>query len=134
MRAKFRRRLSPAPVALPAHVREHTLASMEWQNRITVNPDIRSGKPCVRGTRIAVCDVLEYLAGGMSEEQLLEDFPDLLREDIRACLAFAAARERQLANPALDGAVQAVRRRVKRLPFGREVDDYLRVTRGPRKL
>jgi uncharacterized protein (DUF433 family) len=71
---------------------------MDWQERIAVNPAVRSGKPCVKGTRIAVYDVLEYLAGGMTEDQILSDFPDLTREDIRACLAFAAARERRLVN------------------------------------
>lgn len=71
---------------------------MGWEQRITVNPGVRSGKPCIKGTRITVYDVLEYLAGGMSEDQVLSDFPDLEREDIRAALAFAAARERRLAN------------------------------------
>jgi len=71
---------------------------MAWQNRISVSPAIRSGKPCIKGTRITVYDVLEYLAGGMTEDELLNDFPDLTREDIRAVLAFAAARERRLAN------------------------------------
>ncbi len=72
---------------------------MNWQERIVVNPEVRSGKPCVRGTRITVYDVLEYLAGGMSEDEILDDFPDLTRDDIRACLAFAAARERRELNP-----------------------------------
>jgi uncharacterized protein (DUF433 family) len=71
---------------------------MAWQDRIAVSAAVRSGKPCVKGTRITVYDILEYLAGGMSEDQVLNDFPDLEREDIRACLAFAAARERRLAN------------------------------------
>ena len=71
---------------------------MAWQDRISVNPAIRSGKPCIKGTRITVYDVLEYLAGGMSEDEILGDFPDLTREDIRMSLAFAAARERRLAN------------------------------------
>lgn len=71
---------------------------MDWQPRISVNPAVRSGKPCVKGTRITVYDVLEYLAGGMAEDDILRDFPDLEREDIRAVLAFAAARERRLAN------------------------------------
>jgi uncharacterized protein (DUF433 family) len=71
---------------------------MNWQDRIWVNPVVRSGKPCIKGTRITVYDVLEYLAGGMTEDQILGDFPDLTREDIRAALAFAAARERRLAN------------------------------------
>lgn len=72
---------------------------MQLDDRITISPGIRGGKPCVRGTRITVYDVLEYLAGGMSEEDILADFPSLTREDIRACLAFAAARERRLAVP-----------------------------------
>lgn len=71
---------------------------MGWQERITVNPGVRSGKPCVKGTRITVYDVLEYLAGGMTEDQILSDFPDLTRDDVRACLAFAAARERRVTN------------------------------------
>ncbi len=71
---------------------------MNWQDRISVSPEIRSGKPCVRGTRITAYDILEYLAGGMSEDDILSDFPDLTRDDIRACLAFAAARERRLKN------------------------------------
>ena len=69
---------------------------MNLQDRITVDPQIRSGKPCIRGTRITVYDVLEYLAGGNSEAELLEDFPDLAHEDVLAVLAFAAARERRL--------------------------------------
>jgi uncharacterized protein (DUF433 family) len=63
--------------------------------RITVDPAVRFGKPCVRGTRIAVGDVLGYLAGGMSEAQILVDFPQLTGDDIRACLAYAAERERR---------------------------------------
>ncbi|MGH7207259.1 MAG: DUF433 domain-containing protein [Nitrospiraceae bacterium] len=69
---------------------------MSWQDRITIEPDKRGGKPCIRGLRITVYDVLEYLASGMSEEAILKDFPDLTREDIRACLAFAADRERKM--------------------------------------
>ncbi len=72
--------------------------AMSWQERITVNPLVRSGKPCVKGTRITVYDVLEYLAGGMNEAEILADFPDLTPDDIRACLAFAAARERRVSN------------------------------------
>jgi len=63
--------------------------------RIIVDPAVRFGKPCVRGTRITVGDVLGYLASGMSEQQLIEEFPQLTREDIRACLAYAAERERR---------------------------------------
>ncbi|MBI3934256.1 MAG: DUF433 domain-containing protein [Acidobacteria bacterium] len=71
---------------------------MDWQERISVNPAIRSEQPCIKGTRITVYDVLEYLAGGMTEDAILADFPDLTRDDIRACLAFAAARERRVEN------------------------------------
>ena len=71
---------------------------MDWEIRISVNPTVRSGKPCIKGTRITVYDVLEYMAGGMSEGEILADFPDLAAEDIRACLAFAAARERRLSS------------------------------------
>ena len=63
---------------------------------ITVEPGERGGKPCIRGLRITVYDVLEYLASGMSEAEILADFPDLTGEDIRACLAFAADRERRM--------------------------------------
>jgi len=69
---------------------------MDYTKIITVEPGKRSGKPCVRGTRITVTDVLEYLAGGMTEDEILADFPYLTRDDIRACLAFAADRERRL--------------------------------------
>ncbi len=60
---------------------------------ITLEPDKRSGKPCIRGLRITVTDILEYLAGGMTEAEILEEFPDLTIEDIRACYAFAAIRD-----------------------------------------
>ena len=69
---------------------------MDYQSRITIEPGKRSGKPCIRGLRITVYDVLEYLASGMTEAQILADFPDLTSEDIRACLAFAADRERKM--------------------------------------
>lgn len=69
---------------------------MRNQNRITIEPGKRGGKPCIRGLRITVYDILEYLASGMSEDEILSDFPDLEREDIRACLEFAADRERKL--------------------------------------
>jgi uncharacterized protein (DUF433 family) len=69
---------------------------MDVLERITIDPARRSGKPCIRDTRIAVYDVLDYLASGMSEEDVLNDFPELDVEDIRASLAFAAARERRL--------------------------------------
>jgi uncharacterized protein (DUF433 family) len=70
---------------------------MNYKDYITINPNKRSGKPCIRNLRMTVTDVLEYLASGMSEDEILDDFPDLTREDIRACLAFAADRERNLA-------------------------------------
>lgn len=73
------------------------LANMSYQERIAIDPEIRSGKPCIKGTRITVYDVLEYLAGGMTEEQILRDFPSLARDDIKAALEFAADRERKLA-------------------------------------
>ena len=69
---------------------------MDYQHIITIEPDKRSGKPCIRGMRITVYDVLDYLASDMSVEKILSDFPELTREDIRACLAFAADRERRL--------------------------------------
>jgi uncharacterized protein (DUF433 family) len=64
---------------------------------ITIEAGKRGGKPCIRGLRITVHDVLEYLAAGMTEDEIITDFPDLTREDIRACLKFAADRERKLA-------------------------------------
>lgn len=67
---------------------------VDWRDLITVQPDKLGGKPCVRGMRISVADVLEYLASGMSMDEVLSDFPDLTRDDLLACLAYAAARER----------------------------------------
>ncbi len=69
---------------------------MSYLERITIEPGKRGGRPCIRGLRITVYDVLDYLASGMTEDEILRDFPDLTREDIRACLAFAADRERRL--------------------------------------
>jgi len=69
---------------------------VDYSKIITIEPGKRSGKPCIRGTRMTVSDVLEYLASGMTQEQVLAEFPDLTAEDIRACLAFAADRERKL--------------------------------------
>lgn len=70
---------------------------VDYRKHITIDPAIRSGKPCVKGTRITVYDVLGYLAAGMTVEQVVTDFPTLKPEDVRACLAFAADRERKLA-------------------------------------
>ena len=69
---------------------------MDYKHLITIEADKRSGQPCIRGLRMTVQDVLEYLASGMSVDEILADFPDLTAEDIRACLAFAEDRERRL--------------------------------------
>jgi uncharacterized protein (DUF433 family) len=69
---------------------------MDYRDRIAIDPLVRSGKPCVRGTRIAVADVLDYLGGGMSVAEVLADLPDLTAEDVQACLSFAADRERRM--------------------------------------
>ncbi len=69
---------------------------MNYREIITIEPDKMGGKPCIRGLRITVYDVLDYLASGMSEAEILADFPDLTHDDLRACLAFAADRERRL--------------------------------------
>jgi len=69
---------------------------MSYQHIITIEPGRRGGRPCVRGLRIAVADVLGWLAAGMSHEQIIADYPELTEEDIRACLAYAADRERRI--------------------------------------
>ena len=69
---------------------------MDYRDYITIDPNKRGGKPCVRGLRITVYEVLEYLASDMTEAEILEDFPDLTRDDLKACIAFAADRERRL--------------------------------------
>lgn len=69
---------------------------MDYSRIITIEPGKRSGQPCVRGLRTTVRDVLEYLAGGMTPQEIVAEFPDLTLEDIQACLAFAADRERRL--------------------------------------
>ena len=69
---------------------------MDYKDVITIEPGKMGGKPCIRGLRITVYDVLDYMASGMSEGEILSDFPDLTRDDLRACLAFAADRERRL--------------------------------------
>jgi uncharacterized protein (DUF433 family) len=70
--------------------------TIDYTKIITLEPGKRSGKPCIRGMRITVSDVLEYLASGMSVDEILADFPELTHDDIHACLAFAAERERRL--------------------------------------
>lgn len=69
---------------------------MDYKHLITIDSSMRSGQPCIRGMRITVQDVLEYLAGGMTVDEVLADFPELTSEDIRACLGYAADRERRL--------------------------------------
>lgn len=70
--------------------------SVGYESIITLDPDKRGGKPCIRGLRITVYDVLSYLAAGMSHQEILDDFPSLTEEDILACLGYAADRERQM--------------------------------------
>ena len=74
--------------------RPHKL--MDYHEIITIEPGKRSGKPCIRGLRITVYDILEYLASGMTQEEILQDFSELTSEDIKACLSFAADREKRL--------------------------------------
>lgn len=81
--------------------RETYRSRVDWRSRITIEPGKRSGQPCIRGLRMTVGDVLEYLASGMSEDEILGDFPDLEREDIRAALAFAAEREKRVHGPSV---------------------------------
>ncbi|HET9177748.1 MAG TPA: DUF433 domain-containing protein [Terriglobia bacterium] len=69
---------------------------MDYREIISIEPGKRGGKPCIRGLRITVYDVLDYLASGMTEQEILRDFPELTSDDIKACLAFAADRERKL--------------------------------------
>ncbi len=69
---------------------------MDYRDYITIEPNKRGGKPCIRGLRITVYEVLEYMASGMTEAEILSDFPDLTKDDLRAALAFAADRERRL--------------------------------------
>lgn len=72
------------------------MTDQTWRSLITVEPGKRGGRPCVRGMRITVYDVLSYLAAGMTPDEVLADFPYLTADDIRACLAFAAERERRM--------------------------------------
>ncbi len=83
--------------AIDAQAQHTHILTMNYRDIITIEPGKRSGKPCILGLRITVYDVLAYLASGMSEAEILEDFPELTAEEIRACLAFAADRERRLA-------------------------------------
>lgn len=81
---------------LPMLTHSLTIRRMNYQDIITIEPGKRGGKPCIRGMRITVYDVLEYMASGMSQEEVLNEFPYLTEQDIRACLAFAADREKHL--------------------------------------
>ena len=69
---------------------------MDYRDYITIEPNKRGGKPCVRGLRITVYEVLEYLASEMTEAEILADFPDLTHDDLKACISYAADRERRL--------------------------------------
>ncbi len=77
----------------------YTMLTMNYADIITIEPGKRSGKPCIRGMRITVSDVLEYLASGMTEDEIISDFPELTKDDIHACLWFAADREKKLSPP-----------------------------------
>ena len=81
---------------MPPRSSGFTIAAMNYQDIITIEPGKRGGKPCIRGMRITVYDILEYLASGMSQQEILKDFPYLTEIDILACLAYAADREKQL--------------------------------------
>jgi len=83
-------------LALDQANKRDVTSGCNYRDYITIDPNKRAGKPCVRGLRITVYEVLEYLASDMSEEQILHDFPDLTHEDLKACIAFAADRERKL--------------------------------------
>ena len=76
----------------------YTVHMKDFMDHIVIDPRIRSGKPCIRGTRITAYDILEYLAGGMTTDEILAEFPELSRDDIQAVLQFAANRERRLAS------------------------------------
>ena len=78
------------------HSAKGAIMSQDYMDRITIEPNKRSGQPCIRGMRITVYDIVEYMAGGMSEDEILYDFPELEREDVRASLAFVSAPERRL--------------------------------------
>lgn len=78
-------------------VSDYTTPMTDLMDRIVIDPRVRSGKPCIRGTRITAYDILEYFAAGMSGEQILAEFQELTPDDIQAVFQFAAAREKRLA-------------------------------------
>jgi uncharacterized protein (DUF433 family) len=82
-------------IASTAFVLYLNISTMNYRNYITIEQNKRGGKPCVRGLRITVYEVLEYLASEMTEAEILDDFPDLTKEDLKACIAYAADRERR---------------------------------------
>lgn len=88
--------MDPSTSALTSAPIPPMLRVMDYQHLITIELGKRGGKPCIRGLRITVTDVLGYLAAGMTTDEIVTDFPDLTVEDVRACLAFAADRERRL--------------------------------------
>lgn len=69
---------------------------IDYQKHITINPNVRFGRPCIVGTRISVYDVLNWMANGLSVEQIIADFPELTSEQVNACLAYAADKERKV--------------------------------------
>jgi uncharacterized protein (DUF433 family) len=91
-------RTAPPNIALQISPKRAKGMSMDksYRNIITINPNVRSGKPTIRGLRYTVYDILSYLAAGMTVTEILDDFPDLTEEDIQACLSFAADREHQI--------------------------------------
>ena len=78
------------------NIKKSYLSPMDYREHIEINPDIRFGKPCVKGTRISVYDVLSWLSLGMSNDEIIEDYPSLTIESIRACLAYAADKGERL--------------------------------------
>lgn len=86
----------PGETLLRADRKDAKLSSMDYQHIISIEPGKRGGRPCIRHMRIAVADVLGWLAAGQTHQQILDDFPELTEDDIRACLAYAADRERRL--------------------------------------
>lgn len=87
---------------LDSYASESHPARMNWRDYITYEPGKRSGQPCIRGLRLTPYDILEYLAGGMTPDDIVADFPELTHDDIRAVLAFAADRERRAAGVAAE--------------------------------
>src|ERR1700761_8259844 len=86
----------PSHRAIRLNLDEEILVNQPWRSVITMEPDKRGGRPCIRGMRITVYDVLSYLAAGMTIAEILDDFPYLTAEDIQACFASAAERERSM--------------------------------------